>query len=233
MKLVKEMSEEVPANQMSLISDTDEIVKFLEFAGNKSILNEHTVQCRLTACNNLFSILNEGEDNVAYMIQNLDLLVNRFRNKNSNVQDSTLKVYKSRVKSSLEDFQAWSKDPVAWEKTVMDKSNNARAREKKPKPAPVHHEPKVKAIPDPEPVTPPPPRAPKREPQAAAAPSGGRRVSFPVRPDFNLEMTIPNDGLSMKELLKLGLFLYPYCKESQDTRAEDTLTWGLVPRVTN
>src|ERR1700730_1871557 len=120
MKLIKDLGEETPANQMSLISDTDEVIKFLEFAGKKSILNEHTVNCRLTACNNLFSILNEGEDNVDYMLQNLDLLINRFRNKHSNVQASTLKVYKSRLKSSLEDYQAWSKDPIAWEKSVMD-----------------------------------------------------------------------------------------------------------------
>src|ERR1051325_10160223 len=94
-------------NQMSLIRDTEEVVKFLEFAGRKSILNEQAINCRLTACHNLFSVLNEDEDSIDYILSNLDVLINRFRNKNGNVRASTLKVYKSRVKSSLEDFKAW------------------------------------------------------------------------------------------------------------------------------
>jgi hypothetical protein len=234
MKLVKD-SEETPANQMSLISDTDEIVKFLEFVGKKSILNEHAINCRLTACNNLFSILNEGEDNVEYMLQNLDLLVNRFRNKQSNVQDSTLRVYKSRLKSSLEDYVAWSKDPVAWEKSVLDKSNAVRAKGRSEKKANGHST-------SPAPTEP----AAKTErkgngngngngveasPETSSVKGAARRVSFPIRNDFNLELVIPKDGLTLKELIKLGLFLYPYCKESE-LNAEP-LAWSLIPRVTN
>ncbi len=49
-------------NQMSLIRDTEEVIKFLECAGRKSILNEHAINCRLTACGNLFSVLNGDED---------------------------------------------------------------------------------------------------------------------------------------------------------------------------
>ena len=109
-------------HQMSLIRDTEEVVKFLEFAGRKSILNEHAINCRLTACHNLFSVLNEEEDNIDYILKNLDLLINRFRNKNNNVSASTLKVYKSRLKSSLEDFKAWSADPFAWERAVTEKA---------------------------------------------------------------------------------------------------------------
>jgi len=226
MKLLKEMNEEKETNQMSLISDTDEVVKFLEFAGKKSILNEHTINCRLTACNNLFSILNEGEDNIEYMIHNLDLLVNRFRNKNNSVQPSTLKVYKSRVKSSLEDFQAWSKDPIAWEKSVTDKSK-VTVKERKTKAAGAA--PKTRRSVE---IKDESPRASVSSDEAKSVfPKGARKVSFPIRADFNLEMVIPHDGLSMKELLRLGLFLYPYCKDS-DTR-DESLPWSNLPRVTN
>ncbi len=215
MKLLKDVSDEASAkNQMSLISDTDECIKFLEFAGNKSILNEHTISCRLTACNNLFSILNEGEDTVDYMLHNLEVLVNRFRNKNNNVQPNTLKVYKSRVKSSLEDYQAWCKDPIAWEKSVLEKSNVAHAKERKAKTAgPKEKTPRAER---PSPMTQSEPTT-RISVNASEKPSrGGRRVIFPVRPEFNVEIVIPEDGLSMKEMLKLGLFLYPYCKDSDD-----------------
>src|SRR6476661_1603494 len=120
-------------NQMSLIRDTEEVLKFLEFAGRKLILNEQAINCRLTACHNLFSVLNEEEDNIDYILKNLDVLINRFRNSNTNVQASTLKVYKSRVKSSLEDFKAWSADPFAWERAVTDKARANRKESRKEK----------------------------------------------------------------------------------------------------
>lgn len=237
MKLVKDSERtihpstnhpDVIRNQMSLISDTEEILKFLEMTGTKSILNEHTVSCRITACHNLFSILNTGEDNVNYMLQNLDLLVNRFRNKNSNVQASTLKVYKSRLKSTLEDFVAFNKDAVSWERSVLEKATQF----KKDKSAKAAAAAAAAAASE----NPPPATTPNEEKktvrsnhraQTASAPlirsssetSGVRKVSFPIRNDFSVEVTIPADGLSSKELLKLGLFLFPYCKD-METREE-------------
>src|SRR5438270_5483200 len=120
-------------SQLCLIRDTEEVIKFLEFVGRKSILNEQAINCRLTACNNLFAVLNEEEDSLDFILGNLDVLVNRFRNKNNNVRASTLKVYKSRVKSSLEDFRAWSADPFAWERTVTDRAKAAGLESRKEK----------------------------------------------------------------------------------------------------
>jgi hypothetical protein len=208
-------------NQMSLIRDTEEVIKFLEFAGRKSILNEHAINCRLTACNNLFSV--QDEDNLEYLLKNLDVLTNRFRNRNTNVQPSTLKVYKSRVKSSLEDFRAWSADPFAWERTVTDKARAAglesrKDRKKKAVAAPAKPAPEI-AAPPAEAATPAAtgataaPVAPAADPIGAPSPRSGRRVSFPIRADFSVEVILPAEGITLKELHRLGLFLYPYCKD--------------------
>jgi hypothetical protein len=203
-------------NQMSLIRDTEEVIKFLEFAGRKSILNEHAIHNRMTACHNLFGGLNEEEDNLDYILKNLDVLVNRFRNKNNNVRASTLKVYKSRVKSSVEDFKAWSADPFAWERAVTDKAKAAasseRAKEKEKEKEKAKH-----------PIQ--PARAAKKMmegermllpdhplPESAKG-EGARHVSFPIRPDFCVEKTLPTVGITQKELQRLGLFLYPYCQD--------------------
>ncbi len=195
-------------NQMSLIRDTEEVIKFLEFAGRKSILNEHAIHNRMTACNNLFGVLNEEEDNLDYILSNLDVLVNRFRNKNNNVRASTLKVYKSRAKSSIEDFKAWSSDPFAWERAVTDKAKAAAASENRKDKKPAQKS-----------------RGSKREaeievdesvetlPVASGSPEGVRRVAFPIRPDFCVEMSLPPEGITLKELRRLGLFLYPYCQD--------------------
>ena len=216
-------------NQMSLIRDTEEVIKFLEFAGRKSILSEQAINCRLTACNNLFSMLNEDEDNLEYILSNLDVLVNRFRNRNTAVQPSTLKVYKSRVKSSLEDFKAWSADPFAWERAVTDKARVTQLehrREKKKKvAAPTEGETKSapsstkKATQKPSEKT----ETPVLVSELPA--SAMRKVSFPIRSDFSVEMTLPPEGLTLKELHRIGLFLYPYCKDIDPTETR----WPSLP----
>src|SRR5690606_18718405 len=127
------------------------------------------------------------------ILTNLDVLVNRFRNKNNNVRASTLKVYKSRVKSSVEDFKAWSADPFAWERAVTDKAKAAAAAERgKERLGRKDRKDRTPAKPA---------RAARKgagalaamESQLTSAPEidGGRRVSFPIRPDFSVEMTIP------------------------------------------
>ncbi len=201
-------------NQMSLIRDTEEVLKFLEFAGRKSILNEHAIHNRLTACHNLFGVLNEEEDNLDYILSNLDVLINRFRNKNNNVRASTLKVYKSRVKSSVEDFQSWSADPFAWERAVTDKAK-AAVKEKERKPAKAARK-AIEVEAEPTEVV--------IEPTAAPVLTGARRVSFPIRKNFSVEMTLPAEGLSAKELQRIGLFLYPYCQELEPDPSKNP--WG-------
>jgi hypothetical protein len=204
-------------NQMCLIRDTEEVLKFLEFVGRKSILNERAVNCRLTACNNLFSVLNEEEDNLEYIMNNLDLLVHRFRNRNPSVRASTMKVYKSRVKSSIEDFRSWSADPFAWERQVSEKAKLHEREQRKAQRA------ARKAV-DPEdtfvaakgisPLIADLEEEVFAESLETEVPPGkARKVSFPIKPDFTVEVTIPAEGLSLKELRRLGMFLLPYCTD--------------------
>jgi hypothetical protein len=213
-------------NQMSLIRDTEEVIKFLEFASRKSIMNEHAVTCRLTACHNLFSVLNEEEDSLDYILSNLDVLINRFRNKNSNVQASTLKVYKSRVKSSIEDFKEWSADPFAWERSLTDKA--ARSVQQEARKEKQERKQKAKKI---APKAAPAPQTEETEVSAratAAAPRPGmRKVSFPINGDFCVEMWIPAEGMSLKELHRLGLFLFPYCNDLETDKIRGP--WSLLP----
>lgn len=210
------------ASQMSLIRDTEEVVKFLEFAGRKNILNEQQVNTRLTACHNLFAVVNEEEDNIEYMLKNLDVLINRFRNKNTSVQASTLKVYKSRAKSSLEDYQAWSTDPFQWERTVSDRAKSQVADGRKKKKKSVSQGRKAIVKTEATPVVQEDGRT-EIEAYSLSAPKGFRRVSFPIRAGFNVEVSFPEDGLTTKELNRLGMFLYPYC---QDLEPEAT-RWPL------
>lgn len=192
-------------NQLSLIRDTEEVIKFLEFVGKKSILDEHAVNCRLTACNSLFSVLNDDEDSVEYILSNLDLLLNRYLNKNKSVTHNTLKVYKSRLKSCLEDYKAWSADPFLWERNLTEKKLAEKRVENKQKTL----KPKQKKAAPVEEVM---EELAEELPQTTVK-SQSLRVAFPIRENLSIEVTIPKDGLTLKELKRLGMFLFPYCKD--------------------
>ncbi len=195
-------------NQLSLIRDTEEVLKFLEFVGKKSILDEHAIHCRLTACHNLFSVVNEEEDHLDYILGNLDLLINRFRNKSKSVNEATLKVYKSRVKSSLEDYKAWSNDPFAWERKLNEKKASTQGQRRSKKVVKVSKSVEIQVE---EPEIEAPTQVPA--PEVKVLTHSSRKVSFPIRPDFNVEIIIPEGGLTIKELNRLGMFLYPYCND--------------------
>lgn len=209
-------------DQMSLIRDTEEVIKFLEFAGRKSILNEHAVNCRLTACNNIFAVLNEEEDGLEYILQNLDILVNRFRNRNNNVRGSTLKVYKSRVKSSIEDFKSWSMDPFAWERAVTEKAKSLGLEKRKE-----NHKEKQKKSPEKSKATSAPAEeqpvsieATETEELGASQKTPMRRLSLPIRPNCSIEISLPKEGITLKDLGRLGMFLYPYCTDLDETHLQ-------------
>lgn len=222
-KETREMKVIQGGNQMSLIRDTEEVVKFLEFASRKNILSEQAINCRLTACHNIFSVLNEEEDNLDYILGNLDILINRFRNKNNNVRASTLKVYKSRVKSSLEDFKSWSADPFAWERAVTEKAkqiaNEPRKERKAAKPAVAKTVKKAEeevSLSDSEEGT---------EIISTHRLKNANRVTFPIRKDFSIEVVLPSAGITLKELHRIGLFLYPYCTDLDP----ETIQWPTLP----
>mgnify|MGYP000384933541 FL=1 len=192
-------------NQLSLIRDTEEVVKFLEFVGKKSILDEHAVNCKLTACNSLFSVLNDDEDSIEFILANLDLLLNRYLNKNKSVTHNTLKVYKSRVKSCLEDYKSWSADPFVWERNLTEKKLAEKKESQKVRKVSKTKEKKVEIAEEME--------SEVMSEKSPALSAKNLRVSFPIRRDLSVEVILPKEGLTLKELKKLGMFLYPYCND--------------------
>jgi len=120
------------------------------------------------------------------------------------------KIYKSRAKNSIEDFQAWSADPFAWERKVTDKAKNAGMETRKER---KHKRRKSQSIAKQKQSKTKHPAQEALISDSKEKVTGMRTVSFPIRPDCSIEMLIPEEGLSLKELHKLGLFLYPYCND--------------------
>ena len=127
------------------------------------------------------------------------MIKGRYLNLNKEAQGTTIDEYGRRVKLVLDEFTEWKADRSAWEKKNAAKptARPAGDGEKKAKP---------KA------------EKPKAQGNGAATPDSvntnpdARVVTFPIRPDFDLQVTLPT-GLSVSELKKLVYFLLPYAQD--------------------
>jgi len=97
--------------------------KFLEHAAEKGLLNPNTVAGRKAAVNKIFSILDDNENKDLRGI-NLDDTVRRFANLHgSGFKPDSLRVYLSRIKSTLIDFESYVENPVAFKPASAQRSS--------------------------------------------------------------------------------------------------------------
>ncbi|HUB97144.1 MAG TPA: hypothetical protein VL993_14575 [Stellaceae bacterium] len=179
------------------MTDLAEAMEFLDIAGEKGFVNENTVSARRTACNKFFDILEPGDKTVEYVRGNLDVVKARFANLNKDVRGNTVDEYARRVQIVLNDFTEWKTDRAGWERKV---SSRQSAR-------PTGDGDKVVRI-----------KADKAKTQNGASQTGAgnpdtRVVTFPIRPDFELQVTLPRNGITVQELKKLVYFLIPYATD--------------------
>ncbi len=93
-------------------------LEFLDFLGNKGLMNKMTVASRKAAVKTFLSILSDQE---AQDVTKLDLneLAIRFSNlKGAEFKPESIKVYKSRVTTALEDFKKYRANPLSFKPTV-------------------------------------------------------------------------------------------------------------------
>lgn len=105
-----------------------ELLKFLDYVGSKGLMSPATAESRKASVNKVLGILSDEEaDDVA--ILDLEEVVRRFANLHGQgyTQDS-LRTYKSRTKSSIEDFLRYVENPLGFKV-------GSHIRERKPKPS--------------------------------------------------------------------------------------------------
>lgn len=192
-------------------TNTDEVLEFLGIAAQKGFLNDNTAVARRTACNKFFDILDPDQKSVEYVRDHLDVIKARFSNLNKEVAGTTVEEYSRRVQRVLNDFDEWKADRAGWERRVSAKQsarNNADG-EKKPRSS----------------------KPEKTKAPSAAATNGTdhrtngrhdsetRTVTFPIRPNFDLSITLPRSGITVDELRKLVYFLLPYAQDWEPTQS--------------
>lgn len=93
----------------------DALIDFLGYLGKKGLMNRNTVVSRKASCNKVLSVLDPEE---LADLRNLDLDVVAQRSANlqgGEYAPKSLRVYKSRVNSSLDDFFATRKTPLIFQ----------------------------------------------------------------------------------------------------------------------
>ncbi len=102
------------------------ILEFLDFLAAKGLLNRTTAVSRKAAVNTLLSILSPEE---AGNLRKLDVddLVLRFSNlKGSDFKPESLRVYKSRLSSVLDDYHRYKTDPLSFRPRVAQRSRGTK-----------------------------------------------------------------------------------------------------------
>jgi hypothetical protein len=91
-----------------------DLIKFLEYLGDKGLIPQGTASARRTAAAKVLAVLSEDE---AQDVIGIDLnhVMSRFDNLNPHqYTPESLQAYRSRLKTALEDFRSYCDNPVSF-----------------------------------------------------------------------------------------------------------------------
>ena len=95
------------------------LLEFLDFLGNKGLMNKATVAARKAATNTFLGILKPDEAQDLRKID-FDEVAIRFSNlKGPQFKPESIKVYKSRVSSALEDLKRYRTNPISYKPSFV------------------------------------------------------------------------------------------------------------------
>jgi len=96
------------------------LLEFLEYLADKGLVNKATVSARKAAAGRVLSILDEAEASDVSKVD-LDDVMARFHNlEGSKFTPASLNAYKSRLKSTLDDFLRYQADPLNFKPSVQN-----------------------------------------------------------------------------------------------------------------
>ena len=179
------------------------VKEFLEFLVSKGELNQNTAGGLKTACEKVFSALDDSE---RANLKDLDVpqAVRRFVNKNPKaLAPSSIGVYQARVTRALELLDRFNKDPGSF-KPSSAAQNTQAARQPRPQNGSRKLDKKA--------PTPQRARASDSQQYSDSAnahvvhgASSAVNLSFPLRQDFVAQFIVPRD-LTVKEAKRLGAY---------------------------
>jgi len=151
----------------------DDLLGFLDHAGDRGLMPAATAQALAVATRNVFAILSDAEKADLSQLD-LDAAIKRFTNKRAkDFNPTSLKEYGRRVRRAVELFLTWREDPANF--TIKTRTTSAPRRKDK---VSVHSEPAVRDAAE----------------HSVDEVAGTYRSSVPVRPGLVVTLVnIPND----------------------------------------
>lgn len=100
----------------------DDFLEFMDFLSEKGLIAKATAQARKASANKVFAILEPSEAHDVTQID-IDELMYRFSNlKGQSYKPQSLKVYKSRIRSALDDFENYKNNPLGFKPSLRAKA---------------------------------------------------------------------------------------------------------------
>jgi hypothetical protein len=104
----------------------NDLLAFLDYLATKGLMNGVTASGRKAAVKTLFSVLDDNESGDVTAL-NLDEVAMRFLNKRGGeFKPDSVKVYKSRVASAIEDFKKYRADPLNFKVSLTPKPSTKK-----------------------------------------------------------------------------------------------------------
>ncbi len=108
----------------------DGLLEFLDWAESKGLLAKGTAQSRKATANSVLSILSDEE---ASDVTRLDIeeLMSRFQNlEGKRFTPTSLRTYKSRLISTMEDFRSYLNDPMSFRPNVQSRKRKLKLKKR-------------------------------------------------------------------------------------------------------
>jgi hypothetical protein len=118
---------------MSQNTSRDELLQFLGYLGAKGLVAPPTATARRVAAARVLSVLSDDEANNVFAVD-LDHLMSRFENLNrGKFTPDSLRTYRSRLKTALDDFRGYVTDPVSFRPSGRTNTKAKAVENGKPK----------------------------------------------------------------------------------------------------
>lgn len=184
----------------------DELIRFTKFVSDKDLVKYQTARGWRTAVSKLLDDLSEAEENDVRKVD-VALAVHRTANRTSGtISPGSLKTYKSRVLTAIEEFLRWKEDPANYKPRGLNKQSRSKQKSKTassrtPKeqsPISFDNESKDQQSGSKETIT----------------QSHGLSLSYPLRSNFLAQVVVPRD-MSELEARRLGAFILTLATDYQ------------------
>ncbi|WP_323800222.1 hypothetical protein [Parasphingorhabdus sp.] len=114
---------------MSDKRDLNAFLDFMDYLSDKGLMAKNTAQARKAAANKVLGVLSSEETSDVTTID-LDDAIQRFSNlQGQKYTPQSLVTYKSRVRSALDDFEAYLKNPLGFRPSINTRERKSKKQQ--------------------------------------------------------------------------------------------------------